>query len=150
MSQQPTQDNRIFSGSVSIRLGKERTKIDLSPAEEHGGDDGYYRVRIGRRWHDGPDGEMLFLDRSGLADLIAGIAFEEAAEIPAAPPDLPMRSRVSVTIWKGGQPYRESTMTYTPPIRGFDGQFYVGVLTYELGFVFVPVKQVEKVDRYGR
>lgn len=143
-----TQDNRIIYGSVSIRLGKARTKIDLSPAEEHGGEDGYYRVRIGRRWHNGPDGEMLFLDRSGLADLVASIAFEEVAEIPAAPPDLPMRSRVSVTIWKGGQPHFESTWTDTPPIRGFDGQFYVGVLTYICGYVFVPVKNIKKLGRY--
>ena len=141
-----TPDNRIFSGSISVRIGTKRTKIDLSPAEVHGGEDGFYRVRIGRKWHDKPGGGMLFLDRAGLAELVASMALEEMPEIPLQAPHLPIRTRVSVKLRQGIDCFFEQTWTSTPPIRGFDGQFYVGVMTYSQGFVFVPVEDVTRRD----
>lgn len=139
-------DNRKFSGSVSIRLGARRVKLELSPAELHGGAEGLFRVRVDRRWHDHQDGGPLFFDRSGLAELVAALAFD--AQLPALPeaPFLPRHTRVSVKFWHGDNPHWEGVWTSTPPIRGHDGQFYVGVMTLAAGFIFVPVNDVTIVD----
>ena len=139
-------DNRKFSGSVSIRLGAQRVKLELSPAELHGGETGLFRVRVDRRWHDHEDGGPLYFDRSGLAELVAALVFDE--QLPALPdaPFLPRNTRVSVKFWHRDSPHQEGLWTSTPPIRGHDGRFYVGVMTITAGFIFVPVNDVTIVD----
>lgn len=139
-------DNRKFSGSVSIRLGAQRVKLELSPAELHGGAEGLFRVRVGRRWHDHQDGGPLYFDRSGLAEFVAALVFDE--QLPPLPeaPVLPRNTRVSAKFWHNDSPHWEAVWTSTPPIRGHDGRFYVGVMTYEAGFIFVPVDDVTIVD----
>lgn len=141
-------DNRVFIGSVSLRLEETRTKIDLSPAEEHGGEEGLFRVRIGRRWLDTPEGGKLFFDKIRLAELVAAHVFADVdATLPTAAPDIPCHSRVSVKFWHGGNPHSEAVYTATPFFRGFDGRFYVWVMTYEAGFICVPSKDVTLIER---
>lgn len=60
-------DNRKFCASISVRNGEERAKLELSPAPLHGGPEGFYRVRLARRWLDTEDGAPRFFDRDGLA-----------------------------------------------------------------------------------
>ena len=43
-------DNRKICASISVRNGEERAKLELSPAPLHGGPEGFYRVRLARRW----------------------------------------------------------------------------------------------------
>ena len=141
-------DNRIFSGSISVRIGTKRIKIELSPVEIHGGADGFYRVRINRRWHDTPEGKPLFLDRAALEVLIGSFAMGDAVELlPKEAPDLPRNTRVSAKFWYKNMPYSEGVFTATPPFRGFDGRFYVGVMTYAAGFIFVPVEDTTMRSR---
>jgi hypothetical protein len=121
-----------------------RRKLELSPAEKYGGEAGLFRVRIGRRWIDTPEGKPLFFDRARLAELIAAHALGEAvAVLPDTAPDLPRNSRVSVKFWHRGMPWCEGVFTSSPPWRGFDGRFYVWVMTYAAGFIAVPVDDVE-------
>jgi hypothetical protein len=142
-------DKREFCGSVSVRIDTTRCKLELSPAERYGGGEGLFRVRIGRRWIDAPpdgDGAVkpLFFDRARLADLIAAHAFGEAVTaMPEGAPDIPRNSRVTVKFWHKGEPWSEGVFTSSPPWRGFDGRFYVWVMTYKAGFVAVPVEDVE-------
>ena len=145
-----TQDNRKFSGSISVRIGTKRIKIELSPAEIHDGQPGLFRVRIGRRWVDAPEGTLLFFDRTALASLIAEAALGELEVLPSEPPSLPRNTRVSVKFWIDDSPHQEATWTSTLPIRGYDGKFYVGVMTYAAGFIFVPVEDVIRKDRHGK
>ena len=145
-------DNRKFSGSVSIRLGDRRLKLELSPAELHDGAEGLFRVRVNRRWYDHEDGGPLFFDRAGLADLTAALAFDALPPLPEAP-DLPRNTRASVTFWHNDLAHCEGVWTSTPPFRGYDGRFYVGVMTVAAGFIFVPVDDVtvqEKRHAKGR
>ena len=134
------QDNRKFTGSMSVRIDTRRVKLELSPAPLHGGPEGMYRVRVDRRWLDAEDGQSRFLDRIGIANLAARIALCDL-ETPAPAPDMPCPSRVSVRVWKDDMPYFEGTWTNTPPIRAYDGRWVVNV---SLGGkrVFVPVEDV--------
>lgn len=133
-------DNRKFCGSISVRIGTRRVKLELAPAPDYGGPEGMYRVRIDRRWLDAEGGEPRFLDREGLARLAADMALD-ALETPAPAPDIPCPSRVSVRFWKDDLPHYEGTWTNTPPIRAYDGRWVVNV---SLGGkrVFVPVEDV--------
>jgi len=142
-------DKREFCGSVSVRMEDIRRKLELSPAENYGGEEGLFRVRIGRRWIDTPEGAPLFFDRVRLADLLASHVFGEAvATMPEAAPVLPRNTRVSVKFRHEGSPHQEATYTASPPWRGFNGRFFVWVMTYEAGFIAVPVEDVE-VKRRG-
>ena len=99
-------DKREFCGSISVRIDTQRRKLELSPAENYGGPEDLFRVRIGRRWIDTPDGKPLFFDRVRLADLIAAHVFgEQVAVMPDTAPDIPYRSSVSVKFWKDGSPH---------------------------------------------
>jgi hypothetical protein len=140
---------REFCGSVSVRIDTTRRKLELSPAENYGGGEGTYRVRIGRRWIDTPDGKPLFFDRDRLAGLIAARAFGEDAAPPAAAPDLPRNSRVSVAFEHNGIQQREGVFTASPPWCGYDGRWYVWVMTFAAGFIAVPADNITKVARRG-
>jgi hypothetical protein len=64
-------------------------------------------------------------------------------ELPESAPDLPRNSRVTVKFQHRGEPCCEGVFTGSPPWRGFDGRFYVWVMTYGAGFIAVPVEDVE-------
>ena len=76
-------DNRKFCASISVRNGERRLKLELSPASLHGGPEGFYRVRLARRWLDTEDGAPRFFDRDGIARLAAELAL--CLTFPAIP-----------------------------------------------------------------
>lgn len=122
-------DNRIFTGGFSVRMGTKRTRFELSPAEIHGGPEGLFRVRVDRRWHDGPEGEALFLDRDGLAHLVASAALGTVGA-PAQRPSLRRGARVSVRIEDEGRARVEGGFTVGPFILAHDGRWMVPVTVY--------------------
>jgi hypothetical protein len=84
----------------------------------------------------------------GGAELIAGHVFADAvATLPETAPDIPRSTRVSVKFWHRDMPHHEGVFTASPPYRGFDGRFYVWVMTYAAGFIAVPVEDVTVVQR---
>ena len=90
---------------------------------------------------------MLFFDRGRLAAWLAYVAFGGFDAEPrlggeTASPDIPRNSRVSVKFWHKHTLHTEGLHTSTPPIRAYDGHWYVGVFTYAAGFLFVPTKDV--------
>ena len=146
-------EKRKFTAGISVRIGTSRVRIELCPAEAHGGPPGFFRARAGRRWINGAGGEALFFDRARLADLLANMVFdgfEDAAGAENAAPDIPRKSLVSVKFWHQGAPHSESLRTATPPIRAYDGHYYIGVVTYEAGFLFVPVADVAMRETRAR
>ncbi len=130
-------DNRKFCASISVRNGETRVKLECSPAPLHGGPEGFYRVRLARRWLDTKDGRPRFFDRDGIARLAAELALG-GLEAPAPSPDIPCNSRVSVKIADG---FYEGTWTNTEPVLDYRGRWVVNV---SLGGkrVFVPVETV--------
>lgn len=130
-----TQNTRNFCGSISVKFGGKRTKLELSPAEEHGGPADMLRVRQGRRWLDG------FFNADGITALITSLA-SDAAPHEEAPPDIPQNTYVSVPI-PGAAHKRYITRTSTAPVRLYDGCFYVLVFIFEHGNCFVPCAEVQ-------
>ena len=130
-------DNRKFCGSISVRIDTRRAKLELSPAPLHGGPEGFYRVRMSRRWLDTEDGAPRFFDRDGLARLAMELAVC-GLETPSPAPSIPCPSRVSVRRKDG---FYEGTWTNTEPILNYAGCWVVNV---SLGGkrVFVPVEDV--------
>lgn len=103
-------------------------KIELSPAENHGGPAGRFRVRLDRRWYDLED-RKLFLCPDEVAALAAECA--TGGEIaPVAMPDLPVKARVKVPRGiPGASPYW-SGYVVSAPIRAADGRWWVAVVVY--------------------
>ena len=130
-------DNRHFIGSICVRIGTVRTKIELSPASIHGGGDGF-RVRVNRRWIDTPDGELVFLQADRLGQLVANVALGGVPTLKPTP-DLPAKTRVSLRQEKDGIVWHDGAWTVSPPIRGYDGRCYVALATAEGTIDFVPV-----------
>ena len=132
-------DNRKFCASISVRNREERAKLELSPASLHGGPEGFYRVRLARRWLDTEDGAPRFFDRDGIARLAVELALcglETPAPSPS--PAIPCNSRVSVRRADG---FYEGSWTNSEPILDYTGRWMVNV---SLGGrrVFVPVEDV--------
>lgn len=123
-----TRPDKQFCGSIGVRFGTNRMKLELSPAENHGGPAGRFRVRLDRRWYDLED-RKLFL----CADEVAALAAECATggEIaPVAMPDLPVKARVKVPRGiPGASPYWSGYVA-SAPIRAADGRWWVAVVVY--------------------
>lgn len=140
-------DNRKFCGSISVRVGTERVKIELSPAPLHGGPEGFYRVRVARRWLD-HDAAPRFLDREGIARIAAETALC-GLEAPGPAPDIPANARVSVWAWIDDMPQCYGTWTKTPPILAYTGEWVVAVIDMNGKTAFVPCRDVTVHRRFG-
>ncbi len=133
-------DRRKFCASISVRAGNSRVKLELAPASDYGGPEGFYRVRAARRWLDTEDRQPRFFEREGIARVAAEMALC-ALETPAPALDIPYPSRVSVRLWKGGLPYFIGAWTCTPPILNYEGVWVVAV-SMDGTTRFVPVEDV--------
>lgn len=140
-----TTDPRKFCASFSVRIGTQRVRFELSPAADHGGPEGTFRVRLGRRWLDSATGEPLFLGRDSLAGIVADAAFGALPD-PAPMPDVPSRACVSVRRVLDGEPRNERGWTLTPPILAANGRWMVAVTLFD-GVAFVPVDSITLVRR---
>ena len=124
-----TRPDKKFCGSIGVRFGTSRAKIELSPAENHGGPAGRFRVRVNRRWYDRADGGHLYLSPGDAVALAA--EFAAGGKIaPVAVPDLPVKARVKVPRGiPGASPYWSSYVA-SAPIRSDDGRWWVAVVVY--------------------
>ena len=111
-----TRPDKIFCGSIGVRFGTNRAKIELSPAENHGGPAGRFRVRLDRRWYD-LDDRKLFLCPGEVAALAAEFAAggEIRVKVPRGVPG-------ASPVWTG--------YVASAPIRAADGLWYVAVMVY--------------------
>lgn len=128
-----TQDTRHFFAAFSVRIGTHRVNYELAPAEEHGGPEGWVRVRKERRWVNTPEGAPRFFDRAALGDFIAA-ALDALPECPPCP-DMPAKCRVSVDVDGGGI---VGGWTVTPPVRGHAGEWISAVLLADGTTRFFP------------
>lgn len=119
-------DKRKFAVSFSVRIGTRRSRVELSPADLHGGPEGAYRVRIDRRWLDLADGSHRYFYREALADFVADCVFGTLPDAPQAP-DIPCPSRVTVRLWVDDLPRYIGAWTNTAPILDASGRWVVNV-----------------------
>lgn len=135
-------EKRKFESMICVKIGaKISFKIELFPAEQWAESaQGRYRLRVNRRWHNGPDGAPVYLDMVQIAALVGALA--QGGDLTLDPvPDIPRGSSVSVPngrTW-GGVVWRDVTRTVTPVIRAHDGRWYVGVIMIDQGTIFIPV-----------
>lgn len=145
-------EKRKFSSSICVKIdAKTLFKIELFPAEQwaesaQAAEDlsECYRLRVNRRWHDEPDGRHVYLDVVQVAALAAALAAGQDIALPPEPV-LPRGSAVSAYIRRTADGAREpvGTHTVTEPFRGYDGRWYVGVISYGKGTLMVPVEDVK-------
>lgn len=140
-------DNRKFIGSICVRIGTERTKLELSPASIHGGGDGF-RVRVNRRWLDAPEGGALFVGPDRLSQLVADVALG-GMPVPEPAPALPAKTRVSIRRETDGIVWYDGAWTISPPIRAYDGRWYVAASLSRGSIEFVPVDSIIKRGHNG-
>lgn len=133
-------DSRKFCASISVRAGQEHSKIEIAPAEDYGGHPGFYRLRVGRRWLNGQDGQPRFFDRASIAKFAAETALC-ALEAPAPRPDIPPDCRVTVRVWKDDFPEYHGTWTYSEPILDYSGRWLI-LVSIEGKRRFVPCEDV--------
>lgn len=119
-------DKRKITASCLLKVNGRALRVQLSPAAIYGGPEGTLRVRVNRVWRNGHDGTPLFVDRAGLARLLADLLHSGPSAITARP-DLPNDARVNVTVWQDDEPQQLSGWTYSTPIRADDGLWYVVV-----------------------
>ena len=137
-------EKRKSDRSICVKIGaKVRFKIEFFDAaqwpELTQPDSERFRLRINRRWHDGPDGEMLFLDMVQVAALVGMLTSGENLSLPPKP-DLPRGAPVKAPCRVlAGETMYELTRTGTEPILGHDGRWYVDIFLFGKGGRFVPV-----------
>lgn len=141
-------DNRQFSATVSARVGSRRIRLELSPAPLYGGPEGFYRVRLDRRWYDTADGRVLFMSADDVTAFLGRAVFDGAPSLPPAPV-IPVGSRVTARLWNDTEPEFLGTWTLSPPILAHDGVWKVLVRTIDRGSVFVPCGDIKVRERHG-
>lgn len=125
-------DPRRFPASCVLRVDGKPVRVQLSPAEIYGGPEGHFRARVNRRWHDGVDGQPLFMDRAGLADFLAGLLAAGTCETPPRP-EIFQDMRVMVGRPDAGEFELDEDVqgwTYSGPILGHDRRWYVLVSAF--------------------
>lgn len=145
-------EHRKFDSVICVKKGaKTVVKIERFPAEQwEKSAQGRFRLRINRRWHDGPDGEMVFLDMAQAWELAAKLDAGESVDLVPAP-DLPRGTPVRVpTRQLDGEQLYEVSRTHTTPMRGHDGRWYVNVTLFDKGSVMVAVDTLKIKNSGGR
>jgi hypothetical protein len=101
---------------------------------------GTFRVRLNRRWLD-DNGDMAFVSYAQLAMTVAVLVHGGPLPQDAPAPELPRGTRVSVPNGRviDGKVMYDGSRTYTDPLRGYDGRWYVNVVTPTLGNAMVAV-----------
>lgn len=135
-------DKRKFVASFSVKVDTNRQRFELSPAVLHGGSEGQYRVRIDRRWYDGPASTPQFLTREQVAQLLVATALGALQPLPPSPPDYRQYTRCSVILQRNGEEYTTQCTVISAPIRAYDGKFYVFIHALGRGRFFAPVKNI--------
>lgn len=133
-------DKREFCGSFSVKIDTQRVAFELSPGTLYGGPDGFYRVRINRRWADTTDGKPRFFDRAALALLVVDAALGSLPKLNPAP-DVPYPARVSVRRVRNDEMYYVGAWTTSPPILDHAGRWVVNV-SIDGTREFVPVNEL--------
>lgn len=129
-------DKRKFNGTICVKVGTVRTRIECCPDSNYGGEAGLVRVRIDRKCLSA-DGKPLLFDRTRLARLIADTLTNVADDIIICP-DIPKGSRISYTRWNrdGTNPVLLSGITGSEPILDYNGIWQVYIVAYgNCGFV---------------
>ena len=139
-------EKRKFETVICVKNGARTTfKLELFPAGQwEKSAQGRFRCRINRRWHDLAEGGPAYLDMQQVGGLVATLAKSGKVPLPAPAPDLPRSSRVSVPNGHvvGGQVMYDGALTTSDVILGYDGRWYVQVLSLDRGHTFVLVNDL--------
>ena len=144
-------EKRKIHTSICLKnkASKESIRGDLYAAEQwEGGRVGLFRLRVGGKMVDGPDGEIQFIDMARAFEYMARLLAGEDTQEPPVP-DLQCNTRVSVPTGEklGSMALREITMTRSPCIRAYDGEYYIAAHLHGQGVKFFNVEDI--VEKRG-
>lgn len=118
--------------------------LEFFPASEWEGPEGFYRIRVGRKWMDGTHGAKRFFSTDEIAAVVAQHLFggdlDTAARTPDRPEALGRGVRVSAPTGGEESPHEVTHVVTEAPMQGRDGRWYVGVHLYGRGVVMVPAE----------
>ncbi len=120
-------DKRKFSSTICVKSDTKRHRIECSPAELYGGQEGLLRIRHNRKWVD-MDGEKTFMNNEKLSKFICSLLEHE--EIISEKPNLPKNTRCSIIIEENGVPVQLGAMTGSEPILDYNGEWQIYVIAY--------------------
>ncbi len=120
-------DKRKFSSTICVKNGTARHRIECSPAELYGGQEGLLRIRHNRKWVD-MDGEKTFMNAEKVAKFICSLL--ENKEVTSEKPNIPKNTRCSIIIWEKDNPVQLGAMTGSEPILDYNGVWQVYVIAY--------------------
>ena len=127
-----TRPDKNFCGSIGVRFGTNRAKIELSPAENHWRP---RRARSGVRARSALVRIMPRIESCPFAPMksppLPPSSRRAARSRPLTAPDLPVKTRVKVPRGVPGQASPVWTgYVASAPIRAADGLWYVAVMVY--------------------
>lgn len=120
-------DNRKFSSTICVKNGTTRHRIECSPAELYGGQEGLLRIRHNRKWLD-ISGKKAFMNTEKLAQFICSLL--EHKEINTEKPNISKNTRCSIIVQENGEPVQLGAMTGSEPILDYNGEWQVYVIAY--------------------
>lgn len=139
-------DKRKFSSTICVKNSTERHRIECSPAEIYGGQEGLYRIRHNRKWVD-MNNEIAFMNNKKVSEFICSLL--ECKEINYQKPNLPKNTRCSIIIEENGVPVQLGAMTGSEPILDYNGVWQVYVIAY--GFQgFYPCNKLIMRGRHAK
>lgn len=152
-------EKRERMGAFRLKIGATSVKVDLFDALQwDDGEPGCVRVWLNGRWHNGPNGERLWLDADKVAGLIRDLLLTNGElPPPCCHPARPVVKKAQMVSLPCG-PYaadgealgrEQGRIASEDVLLGHDGRWYVlaGGVVCRLGFVayedlrFVPQKR---------
>lgn len=131
-------DKRKFLYSICVKNGTKRHRIECSPAEIYGGQEGFFRIRHNRKWVDIEE-KQAFFNFEKIGKFISGLL--DNSQYITQKPEIKKGTRCSIVVWEDGIPTQLGAMTGSEPILDFNGVWQVYVIAY--GFQgFYPCKDL--------
>lgn len=139
-------ENRRKSASFCLKTqANETQKVELFDAELWAdGRKGTMRLRVDGRWLDGPDGERLYLDASGIARFVQTMLTAGTMPDPLTRPVLTRGQVVSVPCApydKDGFPWGsvQGRVCSERVVLGYDSRWYAVIFAPGIGTTLYPV-----------
>lgn len=133
--------------------GKTSVKIELFPSDQwpdvEGSAPGLYRIRTNDAWYCPDDQKYTFLTLDAVTKIFSEeVSKDLGGDCSQNAEECTIKSGAPVRMFTGEmigdkKIYTLSRVATDPPIKGYDGRWYVGVILFGKGARLVPVDTLE-------